>query len=299
MKNVKTRFVWGLLGIMVILLVCAGCFMNAQAANTLGNPVDNESQNPIPEIYTAPIGGFNENTIAMNPNSTYTTNYTLYTRNWAGGNVTYMFYDDTGHQFVGDDQLKVSIDPSRFTAKPGQKYISQLTLTTGPKFDKHYDLTFGANLQGNPKHYANDTLWIWQGPAPGLGIMSIDYMIIENQTLTMERGKTQKVNVTFRKGLHGIEEVSYWISDTPLNATVTPASFITSKGTTLYPAVLMISADPAIRPGLYNISLTTNRTESIFLTSWGRDNDGVLGIGHGYGSFPTKWYNFTVNVTDK
>ena len=299
MKNVTTRFIWGVLGIMVALLVCAGCFMNAQAANTLGNLVDNESQNSLPEIYTAPIGGFNETTIVMNPNTVYTTNYTLYTRNWVGGNVTYKLYNKEGGEFVTDDQLQLSIEPSRFAAGSNQIYNSQLTLTTGPKFDKDYTLLFAVQLEGNAKHYANDTLWIRSEDASGLGGLAFDRMTIENQTLTMKRGERQNVKVTFMHGFTGIEEVTYGVSDTPLNVTVAPSSFIASKGEPVpYPAALVISADHAIRPGLYNFSLKANRTESIFFTGWGRNNEGVLELGHGYSSLIQEQYNFTVNVMD-
>jgi hypothetical protein len=291
-------------GVLLIIAICMtsgiGCMADAKMSGTVDNPAGSQSEGTLPDIYTAPIGGFNETTIAMNPNSTYTTNYILYTRNWTGGNVTYTLYDKNGKAFVSDDQLQLSLEPSRFTAGPDQTYISHLTLTTGPKFDNHYNLLFAVDLQGNTKHYANDTLWIWQDCAPGLGGLAFDRMNVENQTITMKGGERQNVNVTFMHGWTGIEDVTYRVSDPPLNITVIPASFVASKGGKMpYPATLVISADPSISPGLYNFSLRANRTESIFFTGWGRDNEGVLELGHGYSQLDPKQYNFTVTVTEK
>jgi hypothetical protein len=267
---------------------------------TVDNPAGSQSEVTLSDIYTAPIGGLNEATISMDlPNSTFTTTYTLYTRNWAGGNVSCFLYDeDTGREFVSTDQLQMTIDPSRFTAGPNQEYTTNLTLTTGPDYQKCYDLVFVVELEGNPRHYANDTLWIRPDYAPGLGIMSMERLETENTALVIKKGKERSVNVSFRHGFTGIEHVSYHISDTPLNVSVLPDSFIANHAVTRYPANLVIYADPALSPGQYNFTLSTNRTESIFFTDWGQDADGVWELSHGYSSLIPDHLNFTVNVTD-
>jgi hypothetical protein len=297
-ENPKKLSGWVVIGIAALTLLTMGCIAHDDQPEAGGQC--NTAQNvSLPDIYTAPIGGFNETTIAMNPNSTYTTNYFLYSRNWAGGNVSYRLYNKDGSEFVSDDQLQLSIEPSQLTAGPNQIYISQLTLTTGPKFDKDYNILFDVQLQENQKHYANDTLWIWQDCAPGLGGLAFDRMNAEKQTLTMKRGERQTVNVTFIHGWTGIEEVTYRVSETPLNVTMVPASFVASKGgTNPYQTTLVILADPTVSPGLYHFTLAANRTDSIFFTGWGRDNEGMLELGHGYSPLDPQQLNFTVNVTD-
>ncbi len=299
-ENIRKISGWVLLSIVVLTFFTTGCIAHAGLPGTTGYRDETQNNTPLPDIYTAPIGGFNEKTISMDrPNITYTTTYTLYTRNWTGGNVSCFLYDeDTGREFVSTDQLQITIDPSRFTAGPNLDYTTNLTLTTGPNYQKCYDLVFVVELEGNPRHYANDTLWIRPDDAPGLGIMSIEKLETENQSLAIKKGEERKVNVTFKHGFTGLEIVKYHISDAPLNVSVVPDSFIASHGAYRYPANLMIYADPTISPGQYNFTLSANRTESIFFTGWGRDNDGVWEISHGYSSLIPDQLNFTVNVMD-
>lgn len=281
--------VLNLLILVVAFSLCIGCITNNQISGNYENPLASRPQIALTDIYTAPIGGFNENMIVMDPNDTYTTNYTFYSRNWEGGWVDYQVQDRNGQNFFGSDKINVTISPSHFIAGPGQAYSSRLVITTGQDFDQMNSINFIVELQGNKKHYANDTLSVNQIVVPGMGILSQARIEIENQTFSLKRGGSRQVNVTFHHGISGMEQVTYSISDSPLNITITPRTFISTKKVTGgFPAILSVSAASSVPPGRYQFHLNINRSDSIFYSHQSN---------HGYSTLIPQQYDFAVDVT--
>jgi hypothetical protein len=287
-QNLKEIFVWNLLTILVVFCLCTGCLTNNQTSIKSESPVNRQDHSALPDIYTAPIGGFNDVFISLKPNESYTTNYTFYSRDWEGGYVDYQILDRNGQNFSGSGKINVTISQSHFLARKNQVYSSQLTIKTGPGF-KEDSLSLVVRLQGDKKHYANDSLSLGDMIPPGFGILSIAHVKAENQTFFVKRGESHHVNLTFQHGISGLKYVTYSTSDSPLDITITPGTFISTRHVNGgFPTVLSVTASPAVPPGRYNFQVKVNTSESYFYSHQGS---------HGYSHVMPKQYNFTVDVT--
>ncbi len=253
----------------VLFLLTSGCVTQPPAKNVSSS---------LPSIYSAPIGGF-ETTWAgvIEPNRVLETNYIFYSRNWGPGEVKYTLtgsYNDT--QFVSDPQL-FYIDPSSFTAEPGQIYKSYIFLNTShipdyiaPDFSctgancpgcnsliciiYPVHLNVNVSLEDNSSHFGDDSLYFYPGMLTG-GPFPTNQLSIDNCSIVLKRGETRTFNASFvEDGRGGIGEFSYMSSDTPLNFTITP-SIYTGKHILEFPSVISIAADPSLAPGQYPVSL--------------------------------------------
>lgn len=274
--SIKIVLTGWLMIIVVAFSLSMGCIKDQYGPNAESTFASGKTPGTLPDIYTSPIGGFETKNIRLNSDTKYSLNYTFFSRDWEGGTVDYQLYHD-GQNFSTSDPFNATISPSSFTALPHQAYPSRVTINTGTKFQKNTYLTLVVRLQSDKKHYANDSMLIMSDKdliPPGLGILSIDSMRIENQTLTVRRGDTQRINVTFIHGRNGLANISYSISDTPLQVTIIPSSFIATYNVNVFPSIISVSAGPYTLPGRYTFSLEIS----------------------GYNYLPTSRYDFAVDV---
>ena len=187
-------------------------------------------------------------------------------------------YDRYG--YVSHDELTASMDPTVFTVEPGQIYHSQIHVVTGPNFASSaivqspryayghitYDIVIELNvtLQNNTVHYADDTLYIQNEISPGQGVFESDELKIpiNDTVIDLHGGDQYLIPVELHRG-SGIGNVSYNISATPLNVTITPSEFVAKSSGQLYPAQISIHADRNLAPGNYSFTLDADGVEGI------------------------------------
>ncbi|WP_424026675.1 hypothetical protein [Methanoregula sp.] len=222
------------------------------------------------DVYTAPIGAFTTSDVYAEPNTTYDIDYLFYSRGYGPGTVTcnVSAYDFFG--YVPDDELTASMVPSVFTVEPGHVYHSRLHVVTGQAFASPkklnspiyristYQINIDLNitLQNDTFNYGDDSVSIRGGAfIPGLPAVESDRLTIpENDTaFDLQTGESYSIPLEFSRG-QGIGNVSYNISDTSLNVTVTPAEFV-SRSAQSYPAQLSVHADRSLTPGNYSFTL--------------------------------------------
>lgn len=272
MKIVKKYLV----GICLVLFFFFGMGSAGVASPLASSPVTSTPvNNTIPavstsDVYTAPIGGFTVSDVYAEPDTTYDIDYLFYSRGYGPGTVTcnVSAYDFFG--YVPDDELTASMDPSVFTVEPGHIYHSRLHIATGPAFAspaildspryRHFTyaifIDLNVTLQNDTFNYGDDSVSI-RGPLiiPGLPAVESDRLTIpENDTaFDLHAGESDSIPLEFFRG-QGIGNVSYNISDTLLNVTITPADFV-AKGGQSYPAQLSVHADRSLTPGNYSFTL--------------------------------------------
>jgi hypothetical protein len=269
---------WYLIIILCVLfLLTPGCVTQPSPKNVTSS---------LPSIYTDPIGGF-ETTWAgvVEPNTVLETNYIFYSRSWGPGEVKYTLtgsYIDK--QFVSDPQL-FYIDPSSFTAEPGQIYKSHVFLNTShipdyvaPDFSctgancpgcnsdicaiYPAHLNINVSLEDNSAHFGDDNMNFYPGLLTG-GAFSINSLSIDNCSIVVKRGETRTFVASFMEdGRGGIGKVFLIPSNTPLNVTITPPEYII-KHFLEFPLVVSITADPSLAQGYYPIDITINGNGAI------------------------------------
>jgi hypothetical protein len=239
----------------------------------------NAAKNDLPgDVYTAPIGGLTQSSVFAEPNSTYDIDYYFYSRGYGPGTVrcNLSAYDRYG--YVSRDELSARMDPAEFSVEPGHIYHSQIHIVTGPDFAssaivnsppyRHmtYNIVIGLNvtLQDTTVHYADDTLYIQNEISPGQGVFESDELKIpvNNTVIDLHAGNQHLIPVEFHRG-SGIGNVSYHISETPLNVTMTPPEFIAKSSDQWYPAQLSIQADRNLTPGNYSFTLDADGAEGM------------------------------------
>jgi len=262
------------LGLIIIIFFMVG---TAGAATYNGDVAKNDLPG---DVYTSPIGGFAQSSVFAEPNATYDVDYFFYSRGYGPGTVSYNLsaYDRFG--YVSRDELTASMEPSVFTVEPGQIYHSQIRVVTGPDFAsgekvhspgspyEHmtYNIVIGLNvtLQNNTVHYADDTLYIQNEISPGQGVFESDELKIpRNDTaIDLHAGDRHLIPVEFHRG-SGIDNVSYTVSETPLNVTITPSEFVAKSSDQWYPALLSIHADRNLAPGNYSFALDADGAQGM------------------------------------
>ena len=261
--------------VCIFFLVTSGCIMQQPTKNV---------PSTLPQLYTAPIGGFERGSAILDPNTSFETEYVFSTRNWGPGEVKYTLrasyvngtYINSSYwccEYPLDiDRTQLHIEPSSFFAEPNHTYKSRVYLNTsslpkdffGPLDRVHggvlypVNLSINVNLQDNSTHYGNDMMNLVQNTRIGGKPPSRDQLTIENCSVIVNRGETRKINITFQHDpFGGFMETSYISSQTPLNITIRPSGFI-SKHFLEFPSVVTISADPSLIPGLYPVSFTVH-----------------------------------------
>jgi hypothetical protein len=222
------------------------------------------------DVYTAPIGAFTTSDIYAEPNTTYDIDYLFYSRGYGPGTVTCNISAWDFFGYVPDDELTASMAPSVFTVEPGHVYHSRLHVVTGPAFASPKKLNspiyristyaivvdLNVTLQNETFNYGDDSVAVRAGGfIPGLPAAETDHLTIpENDTaFDLHAGESHSIPVEFSRG-QPIGTVSYTLSDTPLNVTITPPEFVAKDGQS-YAAQLSVHADRSLLPGNYSFTL--------------------------------------------
>jgi hypothetical protein len=97
---------------------------------------------------------------------------------------------------------------------------------------------------------------------PGMPSVCSDRLEIKNTTvLDLQAGEEQDIQINFHRRFcfydYGTGNVSYTLSDTPLNVTV-PSGFTATTASMEYPGVIRIRADPRLPPVNYSFSFYVN-----------------------------------------
>jgi len=265
-----------LMGMCLTLIIFIFFVVGGAGATSYNGDV---SKNDLPDdVYTAPIGGFTQSNVFAEPNSTYDVDYFFYSRGYGPGTVSCNLSAYDRYGYVSNDELTASMDPAVFTIEPGQIYHSQIHVVTGPNFASSaivhspmyghitYNIVIELNvtLQNNTVHYADDTLYIQNEISPGQGVFESDELKIpiNDTVIDLHAGDQYLIPVEFHRG-SDIGNVSYNISETPLNVTITPSEFIAKSSGQLYPAQLSILADRNLAPGNYSFTLDADGAEGV------------------------------------
>jgi hypothetical protein len=225
---------------------------------------------PASDVYTAPLGAFTVSDVYAVPNTKYDIDYLFYSRGYGPGTVTCTVSARDFLGSVSDDELKISMDPTVFTAEPGHVYHSQLHVVTGPAFASPAKLNspplrgttyaifieMNVTLQNATFNYGDDTMSIRNNVIiPGLPAIESDRLIIpaNNTAVTLQAGDSYIIPFEFSRG-QGIGNISYNLSQTSLNVTIVPSEFVARVGQT-YPAQLSVHADRNLAPGNYSFTL--------------------------------------------
>lgn len=244
---------------IAISLLISGCISQPIAKNT--PPI-------LSDVYTAPIGGFEQTRAIIEPNSTFETEYIFYSRNWGPGEVKYAINGSYRDEPFAIDPMQIHIEPSNFTAEPNYTYRSRLFLNTSalPKEFKPFDpnnggviypvnLNINISLQDSHAHYGNDSIILY--PAITLaGPFPMDYLSIANCSIQVRQGETRKINITFLHDPYGgIEEITFTPSGSSLNISVTPSNFVV-KHFLVFPSILTVSSDSSLISDEYPVNIT-------------------------------------------
>jgi hypothetical protein len=253
----------------IILILCVFSLL---FAGCVRQSPDKNISSSLPSIYTAPIGGF-ETTWAgvIEPNTVLETNYIFYSRSWGPGEVKYTLtgsYIDK--QFVSDPQL-FFIDPSSFTAEPGQIYKSHVFLNTShipdyiaPDFSHAAvvypaTLNISVSLEDNSSSFGDDKMYFYPGLLTS-GPFPMNRLLIDNCSIEVKSGETRTFNASFMEDSRGrFGKISFIPSDVPLKVNLTPSEYI-AKHYLKFPLVVSITADPSLAQGHYPIDITINGT---------------------------------------
>jgi hypothetical protein len=294
--------------VLSMLIFISGCLNETPKRNLTGTETENftdihwENRSLVlPEIFTAPIGGFEETqpgfaTQALaDPNSTFETNYIFFSKNETG-EITYnLSFIYQGRQYLNNDHTHLKIIPSEFHVEPNHVYVSRVYLNTQflPKDFYNYQsrgeiipahLSVDVNLNNNSVKYGRDDLILYPAWMPGPRFL--DTISTENCSVTIKRGETRFFNTTYsRNVISGIGNISYTVTNTPLNISFVPPNFIVKQNTD-FPITFSITAnDPSLVPGKYPVEIEVKGgSQSLYFTC-GKDL---------YDQFEGK---FLVNVT--
>lgn len=270
------------LGPYLLIAACLCLAIAPALADTVGNLGISSSENgspALPDQYILPVGGFGAPYTYAGPNSSLDLTYTFYSRTFGPGNVTYTITATDYYGPASEDTVKISIDNASFTAMPEGEYVSHIHVVTGPAFGSASEicgpngcivspvnLHMYAMLEGNATHFCNDTFRLYSNRIiiPGQPAVTSDYFRIMNETeFSLEPGETREISLEFSRG-GGIANISYLLSDTALNVTVTPPWFIARHWIPGgYPATLTVHAGDNIAQGNYSFTVNAIGAQGI------------------------------------
>jgi hypothetical protein len=232
----------------------------------------------LPDLYTAPIGGYEVTVVTLESNKTFETNYTFYSRNWGPGEVNYSLsawsynwspinqrYESHSYPI---DQAKFTIEPSTFIAEPDHSYTSKVTLVpdslpqefftgvdVGVMSYSPVNLNIRVHLGNNSTQYADDQVSFKTRLG---GPYSLDYLSTDNCSIRIESGEKKQLNISYQYYFdRGPGKINLSTAPTPLNITFTPSDFIVKHGIE-FPVVFTISAGSYVSPGEYPLEFLIN-----------------------------------------
>ena len=197
------------------------------------------------------------------PNGTFETNYSFSSRDLEPGLVTFELLDQNNEHVRSNNQKTILFEPSEFEVIPNTTYSSRLMVTTSSDLSEQYQALqlvakyFAHMNESKSSHlkYGNDTIKLWTGYVPSTSRCIHDRFFIENTTINIKKGTTHSINGTFVRSCSGLGEVTFVVSETPLNVTIIPSSFIAKKNMD-FPVTFLISAPPITSPGFQTFNIT-------------------------------------------
>ncbi len=181
----------------------------------------------LPDLYTAPIGGYEATVVTLESNTWFETNYTFYSRNWGPGEVNY------------------SLSAWSYNWSPINGVISYSPV----------NLNIRVHLGNNSTQYADDQVSFKTRLG---GPYSLDYLSTDNCSIRIERGEKKQLNISYQYYFdRGLGKINFSTAPTPLNITFTPSDFIVKHGIE-FPVVLTISAGSYVSPGEYPLEFLIN-----------------------------------------
>jgi hypothetical protein len=254
--------------LFALLLLTSGCVKQSSTENF---------SSTIPSVYTAPIGGFEKTWDEAHPNDTLKQEYIFYSRNWGPGEVRFTvgasYINGSGSHFsypLDTDLTQLHIEPASFIAEPNHTYKSQVYLNTNSLPKEFFEplirqgggwiypvsLNVNVTLEDHSANFGQDSILLY--PIVRTSAFAWDTLTIENCSVTIKRGETRKLNITYQLASdEQPQEVTYISSQTPVNVTITPSRFI-AKRFLEFPSVVTITADPSLVPGVYPIGFAIN-----------------------------------------
>lgn len=254
----------------VFLLVSSGCVTQSPPENTTSS---------LPSIFTDPIGGFvnPENNTIRSANVTFESDYLFYSGTWAG-EVKYFVSSERNGQ-IWKDRSALYVEPSSITAEPNHVYLAKVYLNTSsipkdffilqPDWVAHhegflyssYTLKFNVSLDSNASRYCNDSIVFASFTIPH---RSFDEIRVEKGSKSLKKGETKYFNLTYSPDWDtGMGEISYSVSQTPLNVSVVPTRFFarsffnpSNQDDFDYRSVVKITAPSHLDSGQYLVSFT-------------------------------------------
>jgi len=107
-------------------------------------------------------------------------------------------------------------------------------------------LRMNATLADNGNHLGDDKMLItspsWQ--PPGYGGFIPDQFMPEGGLFNLTPNGTLSTNLTFSRGYQPFSKVTYYVSETPLNITIDPSTFLSQRIAGPYQSVVQIHAEP-------------------------------------------------------
>jgi hypothetical protein len=265
--------------IIVVVLLVAGCV--GELPGDKINLENSTAPSNMPVIYTAPIGGFEKTDATLEPNTTFKTNYTFYSRNWGPGEVNYSlsaWYMNGSYDINRTNwccpflikQAQFKIEPSTFFVEPNHSYTSRVSLTSdtlpkeffsGVQYSgggAHYSarLNISVRLGDNSTVYADDQVFL---QSTYMRPLAHDILSTENCSVVIKRGEKTHINISYLYySDKGLKKINFTFSQTPLNTTIIPSDDFLVKQQVDFPAILTISAGSHLPPGEYPVDILIN-----------------------------------------
>jgi hypothetical protein len=264
-------------GLKVSIIVCI--FFLLTSGCVTQSPKENVTSS-LPPIFTVPMGGFvhPENYTIRDSNSTFESDYLFYSGIWGPGEVKFSIYGEYKNQ-TWNDSSELYVEPSSFTVEPDHAYTAKVFLNTSsipkdffipqPNWNipttviagHPYHLYMNADLDGKTSQYCNDSIPFYSYTFP---YRSFDEIRVEKGSLSLKKGDTKYFNLTYSPNWDtGMGEISYLVSQTPLNVSITPSRFFArsffypaNQDDFLYHLVTKISAPSHLDSGQYLVSIT-------------------------------------------
>ncbi len=249
--------------VLLAVLLAVGCV--GQLSGDKINLDNSTTPSNLPVIYTAPIGGFEITDATLEPNTTFETNYTFYSRNWGPGEVNYslsVWYLNASYWCCASpvSQVQFTIQPSTIFVEPNHSYTSKVSLTsdTLPKeffTGFHYPgggseyysarLNINVRLGDNSTQFADDQVFLQSRPSRPF---VLDTLSTDNCSVRMRQGEKKQLNLSYVYYQdRGLGKINITTSQTPVIITITPSDFIVKHGIE-FPFILTISAGTMCLP---------------------------------------------------
>jgi hypothetical protein len=258
------------------------------------------------KLLTVPIGCIHKNFIELRPGEIKETYYTLYTRGGGPGEVSYKIYSVASvykkEEIPMPEGLDISIEPSKFIAKPQGEYTSKIKIEVSPKLSelfppdlashgglagKGYTFYLTVNFEGASETRGDDWLRVVVAPAsvsvPGAAGLYLPHADLYDESLTLKPGGEKETYLTLFTGEEGPIWLNYSIYrikgeeeyipfPTPeeeklpmagLNVSIKPSKFL-ARTHEKYTSKIIVTANPGLGPGKYILRVEISSGSTAF-----------------------------------